>query len=59
MKVTEKELKKLILWSMIIMPHAKSSQEIPLSPFLEVLKGKSNGQLSQATLPPVAEVDDN
>ena len=43
MQITEKEMKKLILWTMIILPHAKSLHEIPLAPFLDVLKGKVNG----------------
>jgi hypothetical protein len=46
MQITEKDIKKLVLWTMIILPHAKSLHEIPLSPFLEVLKGKINGQVS-------------
>ena len=43
---------------MIILPHAKSLQEIPLAPFLEALKSKVTGQQSYSTLPPVTEVDD-
>ena len=58
MQITEKDLKKLVLWTMIILPHAKSLHEIPLAPFLEVLRAKISGQLSQAVLPPVLEVED-
>lgn len=58
MQITEKDLKKLVLWTMIILPHAKSLHEIPLGPFLEVLRAKISGQLSQAVLPPVLEVED-
>ena len=58
LQITEKDLKKLVLWTMIILPHAKSLHEIPLAPFLEVLRAKISGQLSQAVLPPVLEVED-
>lgn len=58
LQITEKDLKKLVLWTMIILPHAKSLHEIPLAPFLDVLRAKLSGQLSQAVLPPVLEVED-
>ena len=58
LQITEKDLKKLVLWTMIILPHAKSLHEISLAPFLEVLRAKVSGQLSQAVLPPVLEVED-
>jgi hypothetical protein len=58
LQITEKDLKKLVLWTMIILPHAKSLHEIPLAPFLDVLRAKVSGQLSQAVLPPVLEVED-
>jgi hypothetical protein len=58
LQITEKDLRKLVLWTMIILPHAKSLHEIPLAPFLDVLKAKISGQLSQAVLPPVLEVED-
>jgi len=35
-------MKKLVLWSLIILPHAKTLHEIPLAPFLEVVKAKVN-----------------
>jgi hypothetical protein len=47
-----------VLWTLIILPHAKSLQEIPLAPFFESIKAKLIGHASQATLPPVEEVDD-
>jgi hypothetical protein len=40
LQITEKDLKKLVLWTMIILPHAKSLHEIPLAPFLDVLRAK-------------------
>jgi hypothetical protein len=58
LQITEKDLKKLVLWTMIILPHAKSLHEIPLAPFLDVLRAKISGQLSQSVLPPVLEVED-
>ena len=58
LQITEKDLRKLVLWTMIILPHAKSLHEIPLASFLEVLRAKISGQLSQAVLPPVLEVED-
>lgn len=58
LQITEKDLKKLVLWTMIILPHAKSLHEIPLAPFLDVLRAKISGQLSLSVLPPVLEVED-
>ena len=58
LQITEKDLRKLVLWTMIIMPHAKSLHDIPLAPFLDVLRAKITGQLSQAVLQPVLEVED-
>jgi len=43
LQITEKDLKKLVLWTMIILPHAKSLHEIPLAPFLDVLRAKISG----------------
>jgi hypothetical protein len=52
--VPEKDLKKMILWTMIIVPHAKSLHEIPISPFIDVILSR-NGIRSTAKLPPVNE----
>jgi len=44
----------MILWTMIIVPHAKTLQEIPIGPFIDLILAR-NGIRSTAKLPPVNE----